>query len=198
MGAKATLAGGALQLTAAAYQIDWKDILVRVGLPCGLNPFLNAGGGESKGFELEFNAVPVEGLQFYGGVAYADATITEGAFLVGALDGESMPNVPKLSFSLGGRYSFPLGDRLNAFIGTNVQYVDDTESNFSQIGSILLDSYTLVRASAGVSWDRWALEVFADNITDSRAALAAAFGVATDSLMRTRPRTFGLTLRGRF
>ena len=76
-GFKSTLADNRVTLNGAVYFIQWSDVRQINRLACGFQYFYNAGEAESKGFELELLAAPIQGLTLSAGVGYTDAEFTD-------------------------------------------------------------------------------------------------------------------------
>lgn len=92
LGAKMTTADGRLQLNAAVFQNDVKDLQISrfTGLP-GVSVIRNAGKASITGLELEGVYVPMDGLKFQAGYGYLDGKYDE--FMEAAAPGQPISNV---------------------------------------------------------------------------------------------------------
>jgi iron complex outermembrane receptor protein len=82
VGFKGRMLDGKLQIEAAAFHTSFDDIQVRTVLTGGGTRLLNAAEARIKGFELNIQAAPVEGLNLNAGLSVLDAKYT------------SFPNAP--------------------------------------------------------------------------------------------------------
>ncbi|MDQ0462665.1 outer membrane receptor protein involved in Fe transport [Caulobacter ginsengisoli] len=205
-----------LSLDLSIFDIQWDDIqLVGLAVVSGVTTgiTLNGGSAESRGFEWTALARPIQGLTLNFNGAYTDAELTsDTTSLVGGLNGEPLPYVPKWTASLGGDYEWSVGEA-TAFVGASWSYIGERFTDFSprpsQFEQIRLNSYSTVDLRAGLEQGPWSLEVYAKNVGDERgitalgtnssAAAAAtpggAFGMTAAVI---RPRTIGLSLSARF
>ncbi|MNQ64840.1 Pesticin receptor precursor [compost metagenome] len=189
---------------------------------------------KSQGFDADFVwFTPVEGLSFTGGLTYTDTKY--GDFV--AADLTNPGNFPQLSLLPGARASFApewsatgsvafdrsIGAGLK--IGFNLSAKYSTEYN---TGSDLLpykmqDAFTLLngRVTLGSEDDRWALDIWAQNLTDEEYKQVAinaplqgsafqttvqpngtyfnpALDTQTYNAFMGQPRTYGVTLRVKY
>ncbi|MFC4313064.1 TonB-dependent receptor domain-containing protein [Steroidobacter flavus] len=191
IGSKNTLFNGRMQLNAAAFYIDWKDMQTTVPLSCGIGFVVNAGEAASKGIELETALRPLDGLTVNLSASYLDAELTGVAPGSASKEGDRLPQSAKLSWNISALYEHPIGGELMGFARSEVNHVGDRWNSFWPIGprSTLLDSYTTVNARIGVGTERWTVAIFGTNLTDERYLLDA--NLPTYELVG-RPRTVGL------
>ena len=207
IGAKTSWAGGRLLLNAAAYVIDWEKPPLAVDLLCGFSTIVNAGAFDINGAEFDLEARPIEGLTLRLGGAYNDGRLNGDLPPLGGVDGDRIPMSPRTTFNASVDYDFPLpaaGADASAFVHANFRYVDDRVTLFpanpSYVGYFDLPSYELVGLRAGLQWERWSVEAFADNVFDERPNLnQTLFYRAFDkipgtAIVTSRPRTIGLRL----
>ncbi len=190
-------------LDIAAFYLDWKDIqLFAFVNDIGINA--NGGAAISKGFEFTAAARPTQGFTISLTGAYTDAYLTDDTDpVVGGLDGDPLPYIPNWTFGVSGDYQWTVGPDTTAFIGTTLGLVGDRTADFSERGPNgdirKVPSYTTLDLRAGIETDRWRLQAFAKNLTNSLGITSingldgttypnAAAGVGV-----IRPRTIGLT-----
>ena len=140
-GAKASLAGGLIRLSAAAFYSDYRNFQARVGggtvgaANTGVFPVINAGRLRIWGFELEAVVKPSRFLTFTGSFGYLDAKYLEFN------DGRRVPPqpfscnptgqqitcrpafAPPISGRLGGEYLVPIGRSALTF-GLEGRFID--------------------------------------------------------------------------
>jgi iron complex outermembrane receptor protein len=160
------LEGEALRIGASIYRIDIVDELVPFETPSGRVAFRNAGRSRRVGFELDWQAEPLPGLQWAGAVTglrarYVDYT-TDG----GNYDGNAEPGIPPWMVFQEVSYSHESG--LRAALEAQVVggfFVDD--ANEASTGT-----YGLLNAR--FSWqgeiDRWTISPFfgVQNLTNAQ------------------------------
>src|SRR5207302_4149583 len=108
-GAKTQWLDGRLRANAAAFQTDYKDLQVSQLVPLCCVVVGNAATARIRGFELEFVAAPVEGLEIDASYAYLNAKFT--SFANGAtanFTGNVLPRSPRDKVHLGAQYGFDL------------------------------------------------------------------------------------------
>jgi outer membrane receptor protein involved in Fe transport len=201
-GFKSTWFDNRLTLNATGFFIDWDDIQQFIRLACGFQFVANSGKAESKGFELEAMATPVEGLELTLGVGYVDAEITEGRAGTGFDEGDRIQQVPDWTLNLSGQYTFPLRDNWDAFVRADFShYGDSLSANNDPNNPRKRPAFELLNLRAGAFIaDRWEAAVFLDNVTDERANLADNRSIAAETpgrprIVTNRPRTVGLEVR---
>jgi outer membrane receptor protein involved in Fe transport len=202
IGVKSTLAGGSVQLEAAVFYMDWKDIQLGVQFPNGTGGLANAGSAESQGIEGSLSWLAGENFTVGMTGAYTDAQLTSDT-PNGGQDGDRLPRTPEWSGSLFADYVIESGENLTWQFGGLLRYVGDRISDpESQPNSVKADSYLSVDLNAGLTINnRWTLRAFARNVTDEDGDISRQIAVPNSSLaggtqfisvMPLQPRTFGL------
>ncbi|WP_257548480.1 TonB-dependent receptor [Sphingopyxis sp. DBS4] len=179
---------------------------------------LNAGALKSRGFEIEASALPAQGLVFNLGVSYVDAFFSDfqadkcypfqpDCRANGTIDssGNRLPNVPKWTISLTGRYETPVSEHMAVFLQGALY--SRTKSNFSSTAdpSTELPGYTLFDASIGLKEidDKYKLTLFCRNCFDKRQPTfinsnSQSRGDYYHMFGLNSFRTLGVSLEGRF
>lgn len=226
-GTKLRLLGGAAQVNASGFYIDWKNPQTNFGLPsCGFSYVINAGHAVSKGGELQSQVVLAPGLTANLQVAYTDARYTEAVTgpaptrTVFIVKNDLLPGAP-WSATLGAQYRFRLGGGgPDAYVRADYRYTSRYQSGASWPSSVyrpegLYSPETrLLNLRAGVSLKGWDVALFLDNATNSQDRignnLAYHTGCADASCASYRqyfpvgrsvtftPRTVGLNLEYRY
>ena len=158
----------------------------------------NAATAKIKGFELEFLANPLPGLQIDGSYAYLDAEFT--SFANGAtanFTGNDLPRSPRDKFHLGVQYITDLQgwEALARVDYTNQSHMYFEASNIpqqKQEGFINVDA----RVSLTSPDKRWQVAVWGKNLTDELVATYVTyFGLYRQTLVPyAPPKTYGVTL----
>ncbi|MDE2219233.1 MAG: TonB-dependent receptor [Gammaproteobacteria bacterium] len=127
VGAKANFLNGRVDLTAALFTINQKNVLAPY--PGGTDALCPSGGcsiqvgaARSKGAELELDAKPIDQWTLIAGYAYTDARVTESTS-TGPLVGNLLPNSPFNAAHLWSRYDFLDGTLQGYGAGLGYSYV---------------------------------------------------------------------------
>lgn len=215
-----------LTLDAAAFYLDWDDILILSTVQSAAGPVgVNSNGqrARSQGFELTATARPIEGLSVILNAAYTDAELRDdtvpasgGLNLTGGLAGDQLPYSPKWQSSISADYDWQLSGGASAYVGTSLRLLGDQVAGFNAAyrgafnRRVQIDGYAVLDARAGIDFGRFSLAVYARNLTNSYGvvnaegypfAVPAAIGGQGINLMNAaiiRPRTIGATAGIRF
>ena len=203
IGAKARLLDNRLQVNAAGFYMDWKDLQAfAFDNPDDLIFFVqNAAEASTKGFEIEASAVPIDGVDLTFGAGYLDAQYDafENARVGGAitdLSGFGLPFAPKWTVNATGQYTRPIGDHLDGFARFEWSYIGDTFRNFdSQFlfevngdRTFLIPSYNVVNLRIGVEHKNFRIVGVAEKLFDQNYFT----GIRGTTLVDPHPRVFGV------
>ena len=203
IGAKARLLDNRLQVNAAGFYMDWKDLQAfAFDNPDDLIFFVqNAAEASTKGFEIEASAVPIDGVDLTFGAGYLDAQYDafENARVGGVitdLGGFGLPFAPKWTVNATGQYTRPIGDHLDGFARVEWSYIGDTFRNFDsqylfQVNgdrTFLIPSYNVVNLRIGVEHKNFRIVGFAENLFDETYFT----GIRGTTLVDPHPRVFGV------
>ena len=204
VGVKSRLADNRVSLNAAAFFIDWSDSLQVQRLACGFQVDANVGDVESKGFEVELSAAPIEGLTLDMGIGYTDTEVASasGDGFPGYAEGQALHGVPDWTGTGSAQYIFPAFSGWDARLRADANYYGESTS-FNNGSIVDRDSWSALNLRAGVLNENWDVTLFADNVTDERANLADNRSIAAEMpgrprIVTNRPRTIGLEARYRF
>ncbi|WCM26044.1 TonB-dependent receptor [Sphingomonas sp. QA11] len=203
IGIKTELLDRRLSFELTGFYTDWNNIQLIASIG-GFGVNTNGGKASSKGVELSATAKPVPGLTLAASGAYFDAVLNDDApAVVGGHDGDRLPYAPRFASTLSADYERALGDRVTGTIGASWRYTGDRRSAFTAgAAQHRLDAYGQVDAHVGVSFDRFRLDAFVRNLTDSRGIQdVGAAGSARNGAIAvavSRPRSFGATLGVRY
>jgi outer membrane receptor protein involved in Fe transport len=197
-----------LQLSAAVFYIDWKDIQVTGAVEQRYAATFNAKGAHSQGVELEARAEITDYLAMRMGFSYTDAELTEDVTNYNGsgeniFKGDRLPGAPREQWSLGMDYTRASG---NALWDANVTlaYADET---YTALNDELADyerlkGSTTANARIGLSISTWRLGVFVNNIANARTVTGKRstgwYGERGQFEYITRPRTIGVSLNYRY
>jgi outer membrane receptor protein involved in Fe transport len=213
-------------LDAAAFYLDWDDILILSTVQTAAGPVgVNSNGqrARSQGFEATATARPVEGLTLVLNAAYTDAELRDdtvptsgGLNLTGGLAGDQLPYTPGWQSSLSADYDWEMSNGMKAYVGTSLRLLGDQTAGFNAAyraafnRRVEIDGYAVLDARAGIDFGRFSLAIYGQNLTDSYGvvnaegypfAVPAALGGQGRNLINVstiRPRTIGATVGVRF
>jgi iron complex outermembrane recepter protein len=115
--------------------------------------------------------------------------------------GSSLAGAPTFQGNFRARYEFVLND-YRAFAQIGVVHQSESFSTTDRLAHDLqgqsiayeLPSFTTYAAALGVAKDRWQLQAYGENLTDTRAQLFANYSLGYKAVTVNRPRTLGLRL----
>jgi len=208
VGAKTALADNSVHLNGAVFFIDWDDIQQGKSFPCGFGQTVNAGKARSQGFDLEFVAAPIEGLELTAGIGFADAEIRSTEPDIIPKTGDRLLQVPEWTANASIYYSFPVSFAESAYLNANYSYTGDSvtifpdDPAFSEAAAVR-DSYDLLHIRAGFQFATWQASIFVQNVFDENANLSEVISLAAEipgfeRYATNRPRTIGVQMRKNF
>jgi iron complex outermembrane receptor protein len=220
LGYKSMLAGGRVRLNAALFHMTYNDYQAQAAVldPAGNTEFrlINAGSIESKGLEVDFQALLTESLTLTGAVTFLDAEFTDfdgapcwsgqpegtgSGFCedgVQDLAGFPLPAAPDLKYNVSLRYDFQTGARFVPYLQGSYVYVDEQTFALDQDPLGYEPSHGLWHASAGLtdSTGRYLISAFVRNIGNETYYTSHDFGTAQRP--RDIERYYGLNFRVNF
>tara|TARA_B100000678_G_scaffold284945_1_gene287284 strand:+ start:621 stop:3389 length:2769 start_codon:yes stop_codon:yes gene_type:complete len=173
-------------------------------------------GVVAQGIEFETSLNPVRYVNMTMGITYADTRYKHnligtdnGAPLDPALrllPGDNISNAPEWTGTASFSYTPPLGNSgLSGLFYVNSRMVDNYNTGSDLLYGKEQDSYVLVNARIGVRGpdERWAIEGWAQNLTNTQYTQVAfntpfIASQQTYSAYLAEPRTYGITVRGKF
>nr|WP_262984952.1 TonB-dependent receptor [Sphingomonas daechungensis] len=220
-GIKTVLFDRKLRFNFDAYFFKTKDLqLSAVGGGTNANLLLNADAVKGHGLEAEFEARPVTGLTFTGGVSLNIAKIRDSGLVVetcGApctvldpvavpaapfqpsivyIDGNQLPQAPKWTINFTAGYEHPVGP------GSIYFYTDwyhRSKIQFFLYRSVEFSDDSLLEGGVriGYKWDKFDVAGFVRNITNDESAVS---GIDFNNLtaMVNEPRIWGVEFGVKF
>lgn len=201
LGAKSTLAGGRIRLNGDVFYYDYKDYQAYT-LTLGVGQIVNR-PARLKGAEIEFAAVPIDGLTVELNYAYLNTKVEGITLPAGRVANRKMPMAPANSLNGLLRYEW------SALGGTFALQADakyETEQYFTTFNAPVdrVPSRLVANARASYAFDMGPSNVevalFARNLTDELYSLyeadISALGFAQITL--APPRVFGGEVTIRF
>jgi iron complex outermembrane receptor protein len=162
-GLKTDLFNGRLNSVISYYDINVKDRLIP-----GNTPFsqVQGGGVESKGFEMEVNANPLNGLDIRAGYSYNESTVIKGVPSSSFAEEGKRPAEagPKNIFNAWASYRFDHGVLEGFRLGLGVNGASERAIiDSSDLGKFTVPGYTIVNASLFYEADKYRIGLKLDN-----------------------------------
>lgn len=223
VGMKGRTLDGALTANIALFYQEFENFQVLEFTGAQFQTF-NVPKAISKGFEIESQIRPTDGLTINAGLTYVDANYpsdcasSEDALRVQNLCGASLTNAPELVTIVGARYDGEIGNDLGYFLNAQVRSESDRRTSTqprdvptsaAALGNTALlpfdvqDSNIKINLRAGIGDidDAWGIEAWVTNLTNE-----VTRGVTFNTVLRSgsrsaftqEPRMYGVTLRGKF
>ncbi len=145
----------------ALFFIDWSNQQIYQAVPSGNGSMLtNAGVSESKGFEVEVKALPLQNLETWVTFGYNEATFIDYKKNENEdYSGNYLPYVPRLSFNTGGNYQFsvrwPWIDRVRlhlSYQGFGKHYWHESNTAYQPFYGLLNHRISLEKRNISLSF----------------------------------------------
>jgi iron complex outermembrane recepter protein len=202
-GTKVTALDGRLTVDADLFWINWNNIqeLIEIGHNTTDG---NGGHALSRGVELLATYVPITGLSLRGNIAYTDAFFKDagGELATPTVPGQRLSYVPELKGTLSADYSWPVWN-YQANVGGDWSYTGNQYDN-NGFPNVLLPSFSVFNARAGVKWDNYTFNFYVKNVADKRAIvgdggyLPPIYGIYPFTVFVNQPRTVGVQFSQHF
>ena len=180
------------------------------------NPDAVAPGVIAQGVEVEATVNPIRDLGFTFGFTYSDTSYEDN--LIGndsgvpldpalrLLPGDNLSNAPQIVATSSVTWTPPLGDSgMKGLVFFNVRMTSDYNTGSDLLYGKEQDGYAIVNGRIGLTniADRFAVEGWVQNLFDvdyTQVAFNTAFVAPqqTFSAYLAEPRTYGITVRGKF
>lgn len=198
LGWKLDLLDGNLRFNGDIFMVSVENMQVGIFDAGITNLFFadNAADAEIKGVEGDFIWQPeaVTGLTLSGGFSVLDTEITESFVTNFVQEGDELAFAPALQLNLQGRYEWDLSSGNTAHIMPHISYSDEVATDIVVSNRTILDSWTMLGLTAGISNDEWSAELYIDNLTDERAQISGNATFNRERVTVARPRTIGIRM----
>ena len=200
IGIKNNLFSNRLYLNIAAFFTRVKDAQVpTLIVPDAITITRNAGKLTSKGVELELSSSPAKGFQVMYNLGFTDAEyktlkLSQNGSSVD-LAGKRQLFTPDITSMLAMQYSYNLGTRQNLQLVIRGEWMYLGKQYFDLANNISQSPYHLLNTRFGISANKFELMFWGRNLADKNyISYAYDFG----AVHLGNPRTYGVTLMGRF
>jgi iron complex outermembrane receptor protein len=202
-----------LEFNGAVYQEDWKDVQVQIFQSCcygNLSFVINGPTYRVRGLETETVARVTHELTVIASASWNSSDLVTGPTLrqpngqpiviplangVGGnafgLPNSSLAQSPPFQASLRARYDFALGE-YKAFFQVGGTHQAHSYSATGNITTYNQAGFSTYDASTGVAKDAWSVQIYGQNLTDTRANLFENGNQFVTAETVNRPRTVGV------
>lgn len=196
LGWKMSLFDNQVRFNGNAFFVEVENLQTTIFDPSITNLFFsdNAANAEILGIEGDLTIAPfaIEGLTISAGFSFLDTQITD--VLTPTDDvvvGDSLAFAPTFQGNLRARYEWEAFGDWTAHIQPQITHSGSAATDIITINRLQLDSWTTLGMTAGLSTDRYSLEIFGDNLTDTRAQTSGNFINDRARITVNRPLTIG-------
>lgn len=210
-----------MSYSATGFWIDWTDMQQQLVGPMGVSFVGNVPGARSRGIELSLAGAVTDRLNVTLGYSYTDAEVTESFLLNTARPGtlvpagSPLPGTSKNIATASVDYRVPISETVGLSLHGDMSYRSSSQSSFADIDILVggVDTYpgdnffrfspaTVLNLSATLDFDRYALTLFANNVTNelgtNSATTSEFYGDESQSYGVLRPATVGLRVNVKF
>ena len=168
-GIKSNLLSDKLTATISYYDIELENIVT--GDPSNINNSLQGGKVESKGFEIDLSASPVDGLTFIAGFSHNDSKVLEGDEANVWLETGRRPIYagPSDLVNFWGTYTFKSGALQGFGLGVGGNYSSALNILDSQVtGTFTLPGYTVINTALFYNSPGFRVALNINNVSDKQ------------------------------
>jgi len=213
IGYKGVFPAAKADLTAALFDVDWKNIQVTALDATGSSYYTNGGKAHSRGLELEAGWRPARGLRLSGNLTAMEAKLDEDIAAVNGKNGDAIPFAPKTTASFSADYILALGPGQMS-VGGSVRFSGKRQVAFSSqaaapfapgVKAPELPSYSLLDLRGSYTFDNFTLSLFLKNALNKRVPInyngtqvlpdMSTGALSPAAVGVTPPRTISVSLR---
>jgi iron complex outermembrane recepter protein len=163
-----------------------------------MNIIENVGKATSDGAEVEVSWQPIPRIAISLGAARTNARLAADAPTIVGSVGEPLPTVPRWTFNASIDSRFRFTPRVQGLVRADYTGVDSSWSDFDEATRRLTPSRKTLDLRLGAGFEKWWLELYADNALDERGVLLYTNNIVGEWQSLTAPRTVGVHARVEF
>ena len=193
---------GRVNLRAAVFYDDWRNIQTDQYFGSGLSYTANIGDGRNRGLEVEAAWKATTHLTISGNALFNEPKLTRIAPGYGITNSASLPGVPDVSFGSLVTYQRRVSAGATMMLTAETGYIGESRLTFDPRYSPSMGGYYTGKLSAQLMTDRWRAALFVSNPWNSSSDTFAygnpfSFGQVRQ-VTPQRPRTWSLALSANF
>lgn len=194
--------GGRVNLRAAFFYDDWRNIQTDQYFLSGLSYTANIGDGRNQGLEIEAAWRATTHLTISGNALFNEPKLTRIAPGFGIAETASLPGVPEVSFGSLITYQRPVAAWASLMLTAETGYIGESRLTFDPRYSPSMGGYYTGKLSAQLMTARWRAALFVSNPWNSSSDTFAygnpfSFGQVRQ-VTPQRPRTWSLSVSAHF
>ena len=195
LGWKLDMLGNTLRFNGSLFFLDITDLQTTIFDTSIVNLFFsdNAADAEVTGLEGDITWAPTSNLTMGAAFSFLDTEITET--LTPSTDvqkGLELAYAPEFQGNLWARYEWTMGNGWTAHIMPSISHSGKSYSDIITINRMEVPSWTMANVTAGVTSDKWMLEMFVTNLTDEQVVTGANYVNDRERLALAPPTTLGV------
>ena len=195
LGWKLDMLDNTLRFNGSLFFLDISDLQVTIFDTSIVNLFFsdNAADAEVTGLEGDITWAPTSNLTMGAAFSFLDTEITET--LTPSTDvqtGLDLAYAPEFQGNLWARYEWTMGNGWTAHIMPSISHSGKSYSDIITINRMEVPSWTMANVTAGVTSDKWMLEMFVTNLTDEQVVTGANYVNDRERLALAPPTTLGV------
>ena len=195
LGWKLDMLGNTLRFNGSVFFLDITDLQTTIFDTSIVNLFFsdNAADAEVTGLEGDITWAPSSNLTMGAAFSFLDTEITEtktpSQDVVTGLD---LAYAPEFQGNLWARYEWTMGNGWTAHFMPSISHSGKSYSDIITINRMEVPSWTMANVTAGVTSDKWMLEMFVTNLTDEQVVTGANYVNDRERLALAPPTTLGV------
>ncbi len=184
----------------AVFYIDWDNQQIYQPVPSGQGSMLkNAGESESKGVEVEINAIPVKNLNLFGNFGLTEAKFID--YQEDSLTDYSrnyIPYIPKYTASFGWDYRIPLKSEFleSVLLGTNCRIIG--KHFWNEENDAYQDAYRIMNGKVSLQTKYFDIGLWGKNILGTEYHSFYFEAIGNQYVQIGKPRLIGVTAKVHF
>ena len=195
LGWKLDMLGNTLRFNGSLFFLDISDLQTTIFDTSIVNLFFsdNAADAEVTGLEGDITWAPTSNLTMGAAFSFLDTEITET--LTPSTDvqkGLDLAYAPEFQGNVWMRYEWTMGNGWTAHFMPSISHSGKSYSDIITINRMEVPSWTMANVTAGVTSDKWMLEMFVTNLTDEQVVTGANYVNDRERLALAPPTTLGV------
>ena len=195
LGWKLDMLGNTLRFNGSLFFLDITDLQTTIFDTSIVNLFFsdNAADAEVTGLEGDITWAPSSNLTMGAAFSFLDTEITETKTpSQDVVTGLELAYAPEFQGNVWARYEWTMGNGWTAHIMPSISHSGKSYSDIITINRMEVPSWTMANVTAGVTSDKWMLEMFVTNLTDEQVVTGANYVNDRERLALAPPTTLGV------
>ena len=195
LGWKLDMLGNTLRFNGSVFFLDITDLQTTIFDTSIVNLFFsdNAADAEVTGLEGDITWAPSSNLTMGAAFSFLDTEITATKTpSQDVVEGLELAYAPEFQGNVWMRYEWTMGNGWTAHFMPSISHSGKSYSDIITINRMEVPSWTMANVTAGVTSDKWMLEMFVTNLTDEQVVTGANYVNDRERLALAPPTTLGV------